>query len=97
MSSALCPLSPLLPDATIQVSMESEQNLSVSCLNLLLLVFADNLQNQESGAGLFGNAQNVLITGGTFVVVSISCELYKQLIIVHILSTRTIFYLEKGL
>ena len=94
------PLSPLLPDAMMQVSRESEQNLSVSCLNGLLLVFVDNCQNRDFGSGLFGNPQNLLITGGTFVAVSLSCGLYEHLIIVYILSARTIFYsliLEKGI
>ena len=36
------PLSPSLPDAIMQVSTESEQNLSVSCLNFLPLAFADD-------------------------------------------------------
>ena len=90
-------LSPSLPDAIMQVS-ESEQNLTVSCLNCLPLAFTDNHQIQDSGSALFANAQNILITGGTFIV-SLSCGLYKQLIIAHILSAR-IFYppiLEKGI
>ena len=71
------PLSPSLPDAIMQeVSSESEQDLSVSCLNRLPLGFADNSQIQDSSSGLFGNPQNVLITGGTIVVVSLSCGLY---------------------
>ena len=82
-----------LPDAIMQVSAESEQNVSVSCLNHLPLSFADNRQIQDTGMGLLANPQNMLITGGTFVLVNPSCGLYKQLIIVHILSARTIFYL----
>ena len=70
-------LSPPLPDA-IQVSRQSEQNLSVSCLNCLPLAFADNRQIQDSSSGLFANARNILVTGGTFVV-SFSSKLYKQL------------------
>ena len=70
------PLSPLFPDTIFR---ESEQNLSVSSLNRLRLAFADNRQIQNSGLGVFANAQNVLITGGTFV--SLSCGLYTQLII----------------
>ncbi len=31
---------------------------------------ADDQQNQHSGTGLFANAQNTLITGGTFVSIS---------------------------
>ena len=76
------PLSPSLPNA---ISQELEQYLSVSCLNHLPVAFVDNSQIQDSGSGLFANAQNVLITGGTFIVVCLSCLLYKQLIIVHIL------------
>ena len=73
MSSAIhTPLSPLLPDAIMQVSRESDQNIPVSCLNCLPLAFADNHQIQDSDSGLFANAQNVLITGGMFVV-SHSC------------------------
>ena len=61
----------------MQVSTESEQDLSVSCLNHLPLAFADNCQIRESGLGLFANSQNVLITGGTYIVVSLSCGLFK--------------------
>ena len=86
------PLSPSLPDAIMQVPRESEQDLFVSCLNCLPLAFADNHQIRDSGLGFFANAQNVLITGGTFVV-RLSYGLSKPLKIVHILSTRTIFYL----
>ena len=70
-------LSPTLPDAVMQVSTESEQNHSVSYLNCLPLDFADNCQIRDSVSGLFGNVQNVLISGGNFVVVSFSCGLYK--------------------
>ena len=83
-------LLPLLPDAIVQVSRESEQNHLVSCVKCLPLAFVEN-QNQDSG-GLFGNPQNLLITGGTFVV-SFLLTVYKQLMIVHILFARTIFYL----
>ena len=89
MSSTHGPLSPSLPDTIMQVS-ESERNLSVSCLKCLSSTFADNLQIQDSGLSLFANPQNLLITGGTFSVVSLYWGLYKQLIIVHILSARTI-------
>ena len=80
------PLSPSLPDAIVQISRESEQNLSVSYLYCLPLAFADNHQIQDPGSGLFPNAQNILITDS--IIVSLSCKLYKQLIIVHILSAR---------
>ena len=92
MSSTHGPLSPLLPDAIMQVS-ESEQNVSVSCLKYLPLTFSDNLRIQDSGLSHFGNPQNILITGGTFTVVSLYCGLYKQIIIVLFLSARTIFSL----
>ena len=91
------PLSPSLPNAIMQVSTESEQTFSVSYLNYLPLVFTDRFQ--DSGSGLFANAQNILITGGTFIV-GLFCSLYKQLMTVHILSARTIIYLpilEKGI
>ena len=92
------PSSPLLPDAVMQVFRESEQNISVSCLNHLPLAFADNRHIQDSGLGPISKAQNVLITGG--VIVSFFCGLYQQLIIV--LSSRTtsiIFYppIQKGI
>jgi hypothetical protein len=67
------PLLPSLPDVITQVS-ESEQNLSVSCLNYFPLAFTDNCQIQDSSSGLFANASNILITGGTFVV-SRSCAI----------------------
>ena len=73
-----------LPDAIMQVFAESEQNVSVSCLNHLPLSFADNRQIQDTGMGLLANPQNMLITGGTFVLVNPSCGLYKQLIILHL-------------
>ena len=92
------PLPPSLPNAIMRVSTESEQTFSVSYLNCLPFVFADRFQ--DSGSGLFANPQNLLITGGTFIVVSLWCGLYEQLKIIHILSARTTFYspiLEKGI
>ena len=44
-----------------------ERNISVSCSHYMLSVLADDQQNQHSGSGFFANAQNVLVTGGTFV------------------------------
>ena len=73
--------SPLLPssnDCVIQAATESGQNSSVSCLHHLFLAFVDDLQTQDSGSGLFANAQSILITGGTFV--SHSCRLHKFII-----------------
>ena len=72
-SATRSPLLPSAPDAITQVSTESEQNLSVSCLNHMLLAFTDDRQIQDSGSGFFANAQNILIADGTFqVVVSLS-------------------------
>ena len=91
------PLPPSLPNAIMRVSTESEQTFSVSYLNCLPFVFADRFQ--DSGSGLLANAQNILITGGTFVV-GLFRRLYKQSMTVHILSARTIIYLpilEKGI
>ena len=73
-SATHSPLLPSGPDAITQTSTESEQNFSVSCLNRMLLAFTDDCSIQDSGSGFFANAQNILITGGTFVV-SLSCGL----------------------
>jgi len=51
-------------------SAESEQNPLVNCLHYLFSAFADDQQTQHSGLGFFANAQNLLITGGTFVSLS---------------------------
>ena len=88
------PLPPLLPDTIMQVPRKSEQNFSVSCLNCLpLTLCVENCQIRDSGSGLLANSENVLITNSTFVIVSLPRGLYNQLIIVHILSARTIFHL----
>ena len=92
------PLMLSLNGAIMQVSTESERNPSVSYFGCFPLALADNHQIQDSGLGLFANASNIPVTGGTSV--SLSCELYTQLIIVHILSVRMILYLltlEKGI
>ena len=73
----------------------------MSLCELLKPFVLGNFQIQDSGSGLFANSQNVLITGGTFVVtVSLSYG-YKQLIIIHILSARMSIFsppvLEKGI
>ena len=60
--------SPSLQDGIKQVSTASEQNPSEFVK--LGPTFADTRQIQDSSAGLFANAHNVLITGGTSVVVS---------------------------
>ena len=46
---------------------ELEQNSSVRCLHNLFSAFVYDLQTRDSGLGLFGNAQNILINGGNFV------------------------------
>ena len=58
----------------------------------MFLAVTDDQQVQKSGSGFFANAQNTLITGGTFIV-SLSCSGHG----VHDFSTnsmdRTIFSL----
>ncbi|KAF8804460.1 hypothetical protein BYT27DRAFT_7193934 [Phlegmacium glaucopus] len=57
------------PGAVMQAnlgSIESEQNLSVSCLHNMFSAFAEDQQAQQSALGFFANAQNTLITGSTF-------------------------------
>jgi hypothetical protein len=79
----------------MQTDTELERNPSVSCLHHLFLAFVDDLQTQDSGLGLFPNAQNILINGGTFV--SHSCRLHKSSIIIHVVFTRlAVFTLAKG-
>ena len=60
-------------------------------LQLFTLDFVENCQIWDSGSGLLGNPQNVLITDST-IVVSLSCGLckncVKKLTIVHILSVQ---------
>ena len=53
------------PDAKVQA--RSEQNPSVS-----VMAVTDDQQAQQSMLGVFANARNVLITGGTFV--SLCCS-----------------------
>ena len=54
------PLSPSSPDSIIQAASELERNPSVSCLHYLFSALVDDLQTQDSGLGLFPNAQNIL-------------------------------------
>ena len=51
-------------------------NPSVSCFQPCLPAFANDHWNQHSGSAVFSDAQNVLITGSTFV--SLPCRLYKK-------------------
>ena len=67
------PLSPSSPDSIMQAAAELEQNPSMGCLHQLFLVFVYDLHTQDSGLGLFANAQNILINGSTFVSHSQSC------------------------
>ena len=52
----------------MQAAQELEPNSSVSCLHHLLSAFVYDPQTRDSGLGLFPNAQNLLINGGTFVI-----------------------------
>ena len=89
MSFATPSLSSDVNDATTKVSTKLE-NLSVSCLNRLLLAYSTMLtiatgkiwQIQDSGSSPFPtrNAQNILDAGG---IVSLSRGLYILLIFVH--------------
>jgi hypothetical protein len=60
-------------DATMQANLgstELERNPSVNCLHSVFSAFADDQQAQQPVSGLFPNAQNILITGSTFVSLS---------------------------
>ena len=82
------PLSTSLPDTVRQVSSESEQNLYVSCLNHFPLGFWWQLP--DSGFWLRSPCKFPEHTHHRWHFCRrSSCGLYKQLIIVHILSART--------
>ena len=51
----------------------SEQNPSVSYGYDYVLAVTDDCQAQQSMSGVFANARNVLITGGTFVSLCCGC------------------------
>ena len=53
---------------------KSEQNPSVSYLFKYVFAVTDDWQTQQSTSGIFTNAQNTRITGGTFTVVSLRCR-----------------------
>ena len=55
---------------------KSEQNPSVSYLFKYVFAVTDDWQAQQSTSGIFTNAQNIRITGGTFTVVSLRCRVY---------------------
>ena len=62
------------PDTVAQVNIRrSEQNSSVSYGYKYVLAVTNDQQAQQSMSGVFANAQNVLITGGTFVSLYCSC------------------------
>ena len=55
---------------------KSEQNPSVSYLFKYVFAVTDDWQTQQSTSGIFTNAQNTRVTGGTFTVVSLRCRVY---------------------
>jgi hypothetical protein len=64
--------SPSSSDATMQANLgstgtELEQNPLVNCLHIVFSAFADDRQAQQPVSGMFTNAQNTVINGGTFV------------------------------
>ena len=62
------------PDAIAQAnSRRSEQIPSVSDRYKYVVAVADDKQAQQSMSGIFANAQNVLVNGGTFIVSCCSC------------------------
>ena len=61
------PSLPSSPDSIKQAATELGRNPSVSCLNHFFSTFVHDLQTQDPSLGLFVNAQNILISGGTFV------------------------------
>ena len=58
------------------VDTKSEQNPSVSYLFKYVFAVTDDWQAQQSTSGIFTNAQNTRVTGGTFTVVSLRCRVY---------------------
>ena len=67
------------PNVTTQadsVYTKSEQNPSVSYLFKYVFAVTDDWQAQQSTSGIFTNAQNTCVTGGTFTVVSLRCRVY---------------------
>ena len=52
---------------------KSEKNPSVSYLFKNVFAVTDDCQTQQSTSGIFTNAQNTRVTGGTFTVVSLCC------------------------
>ena len=57
------------PNAVAQAKVRrAEENSSVSYGYKYVLAVTDGQQAQQSTSGIFANAQNVLITGGTIIV-----------------------------
>ena len=54
------------PNVVVQAN--AEQNPSVSHRYQYVVAVTDDRQSQQSMPGIFANAQNILITGGTFIV-----------------------------
>ena len=62
------------PNAIAQAKVRRlEQNSSVSYRYKYVLAITVGQQAQQSMSGIFANAQNVLISGGTFVSLCCSC------------------------
>ena len=58
-------------DAAVEGSLrytKLEQNPSVSYIYKYVLAVTNDQQAQQSSSGILANAQNILITGGTFIV-----------------------------
>ena len=66
--SPLSPSSPGSAASAMQAAMGLEPNSSVSSLHLFFSAFAYESQTLDSGLGLFANARNTIINGGTFVI-----------------------------
>ena len=77
------------PHSIMQASKELERipSVSYSHWHHLFSAFVNDLQTQDFGIGLFPNARNVIINGGTFV--SHSHRLHISSIIMHIVFTRS--------
>jgi hypothetical protein len=61
------PLSPSSPGCVLQAATDLEPNSSVSYLHHFFSAVVYDLQTLDSGLGLFANAHNIVINGGTFV------------------------------
>ena len=73
------------PNVITQADLEYtklELNPSVSYLYKYVLAVTNDWQTQQSTSGIFTNAQNTRIIGGTFTVVSL-CRLVYDLVLIH--------------